>query len=102
IKVAEFAGKREKTLTIVVPAGTKLSRVVLVGLGDVKSLDANACERMGAVAYDAVANDPQATILLEALAQAPEGDAGVAAYVAGGALLKSYRFGKYRTKEDKD
>ena len=102
IKAGDFNGKREKTLTIVVPAGTKLTRVALLGLGDIPTLDANAAERLGAVAYDAVAGDAHAAIVLEGATRAPDGEAALAAHIAGGALLKSYRFSKYRTKEDKD
>ena len=96
MKVANFTGKREKTLTIVVPAGTKLSRLVLLGLGDVKTLDNATAERLGAVAYDSVSSDPSAAIVLDGVG------CGLAAYVAGGAKLKSYRFTKYHTKADAD
>jgi len=86
MKAAEFTGKRERTLTIVAP-DQNLSRVVLVGLGDVKTLDETAAERIGAVIYDAVARDGAAALIVEGLP---------------GAVLKSYRFAKYRTKEEKD
>ena len=99
MKAAEFTGKREKTLTIVAPVGTKLDRVILVGLGGTKSFDTNAAERIGAGIYEAVSRDATATIVLEGL----DGDAGaLAAHLAAGLRLKSYRFSKYRTKEDKD
>ncbi len=99
IKAAEFTGKREKTLTIVAPAGSKLNRVIVVGLGSAKSFDANAAERLGAGIYEAVNRDPAVTIVLEGV----DGDAGaLAAHLAAGLRLKSYRFAKYRTKEDKD
>jgi leucyl aminopeptidase len=96
MKSAEFSGKREKTLVVLAPAGTKLTRIILVGLGDLKKLDAVAAERIGAVVYDAVSKDVAASVILE------HGDAAAAAHLAGGAVLKSYRFAKYRTKEDKD
>ncbi len=100
MKAADFRGKREKTLTIVVPAGTKLSRVVLVGVGEVKSIDGMAAERLGAMMFDVVAADAQAAIVLDLF----DGVAGgaVAAHIAGGALQKSYRFAKYRTKDMAD
>ena len=101
VKAAEFTGKREKTLVLMVPAGTKLARVILVGLGSGKSLDAVAAERIGAVIYDAVARDAAVTVILESTGGAVD-NAALAAYMAGGVVLKSYRFAKYRTKEDKD
>src|SRR4051812_32149011 len=99
MKAAEFAGKREKTLTVVAPDET-LARVVLVGVGDPKTLDETAAERIGAVIYDTVARDSAAALIVEGLAEAKA--AGIAAHLAGGAVLKSYRFAKYRTKEEKD
>jgi leucyl aminopeptidase len=99
MKAAEFTAKREKTLTIVAPAGSKLDRIIVVGLGNAKSLDSTAAERIGAVIYDAVSRDPGVTVVLEGTG----GEAGVlAAHLAAGVRLKSYRFAKYRTKEDKD
>ena len=100
MKTAEFTGKREKTLVILAPAGTKLERIVLVGLGSLKTLDALAAERIGAVLYDTVAKDPAVSVVLEHGGAATP--AALAAHLAGGVALKSYRFSKYRTKEDKD
>ena len=100
MKSAEFTGKREKSLSVLAPAGTKLTRIVLIGLGSLKSLDAVAAERIGAVIYDAVSKEVSVNVLLEhGGVVAP---AVLAAHLAGGAVLKSYRFAKYRTKEDKD
>jgi len=98
MKAADFVGKREKSLTIVVPGGTKLSRVVLVGVGEVKSVDAMAAERLGALMFDAATADASAAIVLDVFDGVKAGL--VAAYIAGGVLQKSYRFAKYRTKEE--
>lgn len=100
MKAAEFRGKREKTLTVVVPSGTKLSRVVLVGFGDVNSIDGMAAERLGALMFDTLAADAQAAIVLDVFDGVGAGT--LAAHIAGGALQKSYRFAKYRTKEEGD
>ena len=100
MKAAEFSGKRDKTLSIFVPAGTKLARIVLVGLGAAKTFDTNAAERAGAALYDVLSKDTTVTVVFDAdgLTDAPK----LAAHLAAGARLKSYRFAKYRTKEDKD
>jgi leucyl aminopeptidase len=98
MRSAAFAGKREKTLQIYAPGTGAISRVVVVGLGDLKSLDASAAERVGAVIYTVSEREPTVRVLLEGL-----GKGGViAAHIAGGAALKSYRFDKYRTREDQD
>ena len=99
IGAMEFTGARGKTLQLPAP-DARLDRVVLLGLGDPKSLDEPAAERLGAAAYDAVVREPSATLVLEDL-PAPKA-AKLAVHVAGGARLKSYRFDKYRTKEGKD
>ncbi len=96
MKTAEFTGKREKSLVIIAPTGTKVTRIILMGLGSPKTLDNVAAERIGAVIYDLVSKDPNVTAVLE------NTDGALAAHVAGGVALKSYRFAKYRTKEDKD
>jgi leucyl aminopeptidase len=100
MKAAEFTGKREKVLSLFVPAGTKLTRIVVVGLGGTKSLDSTAAERIGATIYDAVAREASVTVILEDSGAAE--NAVLAAHLAGGIGLKSYRFTKYRTKRDKD
>ena len=70
------------------------SDLIVVGLGDPKTLDAAAAERIGAVIFAAAEREPAATLILEDL-----GAATLAANVAAGVALKSYRFDKYRTKE---
>jgi len=102
IAAAAFSGKREKALNILAPGNGRLPRIVIVGLGDPASFDAVAAERVGAVIYDAVAGEPSATVVLEDIGADKTGSGALAASIAGGAQLKSYRFDKYRTKEDKD
>ncbi len=96
MKAAEFTGKREKALSVVAPAGSKLDRIVLIGVGNIKTLDAVAAERLGAVTYDNVARDAAVTVIFE------NASGNLAADFVGGVLQKSYRFTKYLTKEDKD
>jgi leucyl aminopeptidase len=98
---AAFTGKREKVLNIVAPGDGRFSRVVIVGVGDPATLDAVAAEKLGAAIYDATAREPAATVFLED-SQGRVTAGVLAAHLAGGARLKSYRFDKYRTKEDKD
>lgn len=98
LAAAEFKGKRDAVLTIPAPDGGKLKRIMVVGLGDVKTLDAAAAEKTGAALYEHLKGDETATIIVEAV---PD-PATVAARFASGAQLKSYRFDKYRTKEGKD
>ena len=100
MKAGEFTGKREKTLTVLAPAGSKLNRIVLLGLGNPKTLDTTVAERIGAALYDTIAKEVTATVVLEGVSDTDTG--AIAAHIAGGVMLKSYRFTKYLTKEDKD
>jgi leucyl aminopeptidase len=100
IKAAGFAAKREKTLSLLAPGDGNFTRIVLVGVGDAGTLDDTTAERLGGVIYDTLSSEPDATVVLDGIGKAKAGL--VAAHLAAGVRLKSYRFDKYRTKEDKD
>lgn len=92
--VSRFTGASGQTVEVVAPAGMKVDRVVLVGLGDVDSLSEPKWVELGGTVYASLASSgsKEATVLVEA-------DAADTASIAEGALLRSYRFDKYRTKE---
>jgi leucyl aminopeptidase len=98
IDAAEFKAKRDTLLSIPSPAGTNLKRILVVGIGDVKTFDAMAAEKTGAMIYEQVKGEDNVTIIVDGV---PD-PATTAARLASGAHLKSYRFDKYRTKEGKD
>ena len=102
MKAAAFKGKKGQTLEILTPAGTRLDKVILVGLGDTKSLNDVTAERIGATIYKALAKEPLAVVVLDNFSGAAMDGAVLAARVADGTRLRSYRFAKYRTKESKD
>jgi leucyl aminopeptidase len=94
-----FTGAKEQTLTILTPSKTRLSRIVLVGVGDVSKATDVLYQHVGGVAYTALdGKDAQATFVvdLHKTAALPVGTA--AAEAAFGFRLRSYRFDKYRTK----
>ncbi|MSP67461.1 MAG: leucyl aminopeptidase [Alphaproteobacteria bacterium] len=96
-----FSGKRDEILDMPAPAGLALSRVVLVGLGDVSKVDALAVQRLGgaiAAHLDHV-GEKTAAVAIDAMPGATLGTAAIAANLAYGARLRRYRFAKYRTKE---
>jgi leucyl aminopeptidase len=95
LAAAEFQPKPGKTCTILAPGGD-LSRVVAVGLGQSGELTARTAEEAGGHAAVALLREPAATIAAAALTPA------LAASVALGALLRSYRFDRYRTNEKAD
>lgn len=94
---SNFTGAKEQTLTILAPAKTRLTRLVLVGIGDIAKAHAAVMENVGGSALAALGNkDSQATFLIDSFKGF---DVAVAAAHAGfGARLRSYRFDKYHTK----
>jgi leucyl aminopeptidase len=90
LEAGSFTGKKSQTCTILAP-GAGLARVVAVGLG--KEPDAAEIERAGGLAAVGLAREAQAALVADALS--PE----QAAAAALGAVLRSYRFDRYRTKE---
>src|SRR5262249_28527579 len=101
IGASRFKGGTEDQLTLLAPSGVSAHRVLLVGFGQAAKLDALAAQavggRLGAAMHGA--GEKEATILGEAIPGAPLGEAEIAANIAFGALLRSYRFDKYKTKE---
>ena len=91
-KAAEFKGAKGKTCTILAP-GAGLSRVVAVGLGKPAELTSHILNEAGGHAAGIILREPSAIIASGTLQPAQ------AAEVAFGAVLRAYRFDKYRTKE---
>jgi leucyl aminopeptidase len=92
LEVAEFKGGKDKSVTILAP-GAGLSRVIVVGLGKPAELTDRGLNEAGGTALAALSRDTTAAIAAGTLTPAQ------AAEVALGAVLKSYRFDRYRTKE---
>ena len=94
-------GKAAETLDILAPTGIAASRIVLVGLGEAASLTPRAAERIGGelVARLNALGAREASVVLDPVDGAPVGTAELAARMALGARLRSYRFDKYRTRE---
>ncbi len=95
-----FSGAKEETLTILSPAKTKLSRIVLVGIGDETAADANVFARIGAAAAAAMkGKEHHAVLFIDAFKELNISPAEAAAQAGLGARLRSYRFDRYKTKE---
>ena len=98
IKASKFEGKKGQSLEIVAPAGTELDRALLAGTG--KAMDELEQQKLGGNIVGKLGNSGSsaATVIVDAGAKDL---AAAAANVALGARLASYRFDKYRTKEEK-
>jgi leucyl aminopeptidase len=101
IAASRFKGGAEDQLSLLAPAGVSAQSVLLFGLGQAAKLDALTAQAAGGrlVAALNAAGEKEATVLVEAIPDAPLGEAELAANIAYGALLRSYRFDKYKTKE---
>ena len=95
--VCEFKGKFAASMDIVVPGGTDLDRLTIIGAGDEKALKSQEWMRLGGAAAGKFASVSAVTIRLEL--PAVETSAENAADFALGVLLRSYAFDKYKTKK---
>src|SRR5579859_860746 len=89
---AEFKGAKGKTCMILAP-GAGLSRVLAVGLGKPAELKPLGLNEAGGAIAAAMPREAAVAIATGTLQPA------LAAEVAFGAVLRAYRFDKYRTKE---
>ena len=92
LAAAEFKGSKGKTCMILAP-GAGLSRVLAVGLGKASDRNARGVEEAGGAAAAALAREATAAVIADALTPSE------AAHFALGAVLRTYRFDRYRTKE---
>lgn len=101
---SRFTGKKDETLTILVPAGIGVDRVLLLGVGKPDQIDDGALQSAGGVVYAALekAGPAAATVLAEGPDGCSTGADRMAALMAYGAQLRSYRFDQYKTTEKPD
>ena len=104
MKASRFKGNSDQSLTIMAPGGSKLDRILLVGLGKAKDLDATAAQNAGGQIYAALSSvgTSSVTVCVDMTEGSSLKPADMAAEMAYGAKLRSYRFDKYRTKEKPD
>ncbi|MDP6788225.1 MAG: leucyl aminopeptidase [Rhodospirillales bacterium] len=100
IKASRFTGGKAQSLSLLVPGGTRLDRVLVLGLGKANEIDSPGLQAAGGRLYSALGRKVKAaTVAVDAVEKCKLSAARMAADLAFGARLKSYRFDKYRTKE---
>jgi leucyl aminopeptidase len=101
IEAGRFNGRNDQTLLLRGLGGIGLDLVLLLGLGKASELDALRLQAAGGRLYAAIAPDgvKSAVVAIDAVDGCPLPPSAMAAEVAFGATLRSYRFAKYRTKE---
>ena len=98
MKVAGFKAGLGDTLQLLLPTGTKLDRIILLGLGEEETLDDHAFLRAGGKLNDALKGTDKVAIL----AARPDGgavSAQDAAGVATGVMLAAYRFERHKSRK---
>jgi leucyl aminopeptidase len=99
METSHFTGAKGATLTILAPSRTRLTRLVLVGIGDAAKADAGTFNHVGGAAVAALTGkDASAVLLVDHHKALKILAAEAAAQAALGARLRSYRFDKYHTK----
>lgn len=104
MKAASFKAKKGKVLELVSPGALLNAYVFVIGAGAKKDFDTLAARDLGGAGMSRAlaTREASAVFALDGFAAAKLDDAEIAANVAHGARLRTYRFDKYRTKEDKD
>jgi len=100
VKSSRFTGKSGQFLEVLAPAGLKASRLLLAGLGKAEELDEKALEVLGAQITGRLlaSGERSASIEIDPPKAAKVKKGEIAAHLAFGARLKSYRFDIYRTR----
>ena len=101
IRASRFEGNKGQSLNLIAPPGTRLERIMVVGLGkgsDVTDLD---MQKLGGAIYAGTrrVKSGKVAVAVDPVPDAKMTAAEMAAQMAFGARLRSYRFDKYRTKE---
>lgn len=100
----DFKGKAEKMLRLPSVPGLN-NQLLLLGLGDSKEHTSLALEKIGARLFSCLNGFRERKAIIDLSDLSGTKDLSVAeciAYVASGALIRSWTFDKYKTKREKD
>jgi leucyl aminopeptidase len=99
IVASRFTGAKGQSLTVL--GQEKIGRLLLLGVGKARELDARSAESLGGqVVADAnAAGHKTVTVVVDPVKGTRLSPGEVAARIALGARLRAYRFDKYKTKE---
>lgn len=97
----KFAGKRGQGVSVIMPAASKVERVIVIGAGERSKLNATECEKIGGAVVSFANHAGIKDVMVLAEGFKITGD-DAAARMAHGAELRSYRFDKYFTKKTAD
>ena len=100
IQGSNCKGNKGQILNILAPAGSRLDRVMLVGLGKAEDITDLEMQKLGGRIYVGTQQVKKSlvTVVLDAVIDGKMSVAEIASEIAFGANLRSYRFDKYKTK----
>ena len=100
-QVAGFKGKKETSVDLLVPAGLKLARLVLLGIGKGADYKPEDWLNLGGIIRGLLSGKegPTAHVFIETTGWPIDPDD--VAKIALGAMLRGYKFQKYKTKAKK-
>ena len=96
VKAARFEGGVGEIVELLAPAGLSHGRLLLVGTGPADKIDAGVAERIGGAIAARLLLSGETTVSVD-VTDVLDGD--LAAHVGHGAVLRSWRFDQYRTKQ---
>ncbi len=104
MEASRFSGKKDQTLSILAPVGSGFERILLVGCGKAEELDAPRLQGIGGSIAAALSGTSHSTafVAIDGLERAPLSASEMAAEVALGLRLRSYRFDKYFTRQKEE
>jgi len=100
-EAAEFKGKAKTAIEVLAPAGLDLRRLVVIGVGQPDQAKETDWVNLGGYAYAQIAarKGEAASLVAEVPDPKSRTAADLAADLAFGAVLRSYRFRKYTTRK---
>lgn len=100
LEAGRFSGAKGQTQTVLGQSGD-IARLLLLGVGKGQDLDARAAEELGGVvaAEANAAGHTAVTVVVDPVEGSRLSPAELAAHLALGVRLRSYRFDKYKTKD---
>ncbi|MGI9424456.1 MAG: leucyl aminopeptidase [Hyphomicrobiaceae bacterium] len=102
MSAADFSGKSKTSVPLLAPQGSDLKRLTIVGAGDLGELNDTDWAMLGGYTLGQLTTtkDRSASILFECESLPASKRAAATAAFAQGALLRSYKFDKYKTKKN--
>jgi leucyl aminopeptidase len=97
---ANFKGKQGSALELIAPAGLRVPRLVVVGVGKAKELKPESWIKLGGAAMGKIGTAAEATIVADLPGEAAQPEQ-VADLVLG-VRLRGYSFDRYKTKRKED